>query len=112
MCKKDLERATDSLSGESAVKVIEEAGKVAVRSIEAICRSNKTALEERDTALKEVVATVAEAVGHFRGHGERHQATFSKLAESLEVTSHVEDAGELRRRLRQDVSNLRESVEV
>jgi len=112
MCKKDLERATDSLSGESAINVIEEAGKVAVRSIEAICRSNKTALEERDTALKDVVATVAEAVNHFKGHGERHQATFSKLAESLEVTSHVEDAGELRRRLRQDVSNLRESVEV
>jgi diguanylate cyclase (GGDEF)-like protein len=111
-CKKELERVTAPLTGEPAVTVIEEAGRVAVREMEAICRSNKAALAERDTALKDVVATVAEAVSHFKGHGERHQARFSKLAGSFEVLSHVEDAGELRRRLRDAVSNLRESVEV
>jgi diguanylate cyclase len=58
------------------------------------------------------VSTVSAAVSHFKGHGERHQAKFSKLAENFEVLSHVEDAGELRRRLREDVSKLRESVEV
>jgi diguanylate cyclase (GGDEF)-like protein len=111
-CKKELERVTAPLTGEPAVKAIEEAGTVALGLMDAICRSNKTALEERDIALKEVVSTVSAAVSHFKGHGERHQAKFSKLAENFEVLSHVEDAGELRRRLREDVSKLRESVEV
>jgi diguanylate cyclase (GGDEF)-like protein len=111
-CKKELEQVAASLTGEPGVKVIEEAGRVALREMEAICRSNKAALEERDTALKDVVATVAQAVSHFKGHGERHQARFGQLAESFEVLSHVEDACELRRRLREDVSRLRESVEM
>jgi diguanylate cyclase (GGDEF)-like protein len=111
-CKKEVQRVTAPLSGEPPVKAIEEMGAVALGLLEAICRSNKTALEERDIALKEVVASVAAAVSHFKGHGERHQAKFSKIAENFEVLSHVEDAGELRRRLREDVSKLRESVEV
>ena len=110
-CKKELERVTAPLTGAPAVKDIEEAGRVALREVEVISRSNKAALAERDTALKDVVATVAEAVSHFKGHGERHQAKFSKLAGSFEVLSHVEDAGELRRRLREAVSNFRQSVE-
>ena len=72
-CKKELERVTAPLTGAPAVKDIEEAGRVALREVEVISRSNKAALAERDTALKDVVATVAEAVSHFKGHGERHQ---------------------------------------
>ena len=76
-CKKELEQVTAPLAGEPAVKAIQEAGKVALREIDAICSSNRAALEERDTALKDVVATVAAAVTFFKGHGERHQAKFS-----------------------------------
>ena len=111
-CKREVERVIAPLTGEPAVKTIEEAGTVARGLMEAICRSNKTALEERDIALREVVTTVAAAVSHFKGHGERHQAKFSKLTENFEILSHIEDAGELRRRLREDVSKLRESVDV
>jgi diguanylate cyclase (GGDEF)-like protein len=111
-CKSEVERVIAPLTGEPAVKTIEEAGAVALSLMEAIRRSNKTALEDRDIALKEVVTTVAAAVSHFKGHGERHQAKFSMLTENFEVLSRIEDAGELRRRLREDVSKLRESVEV
>ena len=90
---------------------IEEAGKVSIQQVEEICRSNRVAMEERDAALKEVVESVAGAVGSFKGHGERHKSSLNKLADGFEALSRVEDIGELRRRLREDVSKLRQTVE-
>lgn len=106
-----LEKAAESLKGEPRAPEIEAAGSVAVQQVEEICKSNKVAIEERDAALKEVVETVAWAVNSFKNHGERHKTSLTKLADGFETLSKVEDVTELRRRLREDVALLRETVE-
>jgi diguanylate cyclase (GGDEF)-like protein len=110
-CRENLEKAADPLKGEPRVPEIENAGTVAVEQVDEICRSNKRAIEDRDAALKEVVETVAWAVGSIKGHGERHKSNLTRLADGFEALSRVEDVGELRRRLREDVTTLRETVE-
>jgi len=110
-CKEVLDRTMAALSGGPQIKLIDEAGRVALQQFEETCRTSRIAMEERDSALKEVVATVAGAVSHFKGQGERHQTCLSKLADGFDVLSNVQDATELRRRLLHDVSKLRESVE-
>jgi diguanylate cyclase (GGDEF)-like protein len=110
-CKQELEWATATLKDQPRVRAIDEAGKVALEQIEQICLSNKAALEERDAAVKDVVAMVAKAIGGLKGDGERHKSNLSKLADGFDALSRVEDATELRRRLRDDVGTLRQSVE-
>jgi diguanylate cyclase (GGDEF)-like protein len=110
-CRERLEQVAEPLKNEPRVPAIDEAGTVAVQQVDEICRSNKTAIEERDAALKEVVETVAWAVNSFKGYGERHKSSLSKLADGFESLSRVEDIGELRRRLKEDVSSLRDTVE-
>lgn len=110
-CRDNLEKAAEPLKGEPRVGEIDQAGAVAVQQVDEICRSNKIAIEERDAALKEVVETVAWAVSSFKGHGERHKSTLTRLADGFDALSRVEDVGELRRRLREDVTTLRETVE-
>jgi diguanylate cyclase (GGDEF)-like protein len=110
-CKEDIKRVTVPLAGDPPVTAIDEAGGVALQQIEEICLSNKAAFEERDAALKGVVATVAEAISHFKGHSERHQSKLGNLANDFDVLSRLEDATELRRRLNDNVFRLRESLE-
>ncbi len=107
-----LDKGTRSrLKGEPRVTEIDDAGTIAVQQIEEICKSNKAAMDERDVALKEVVETVAWAVGSFKSHGERHKTNLTRLADGFDSLSRVEDVGELRRRLREDVASLRATVE-
>jgi diguanylate cyclase (GGDEF)-like protein len=106
-----LGRVTALLKEGSSVEAIEETGRVSLRQIEEICEANKTAVEERDAALKEMVASVAAAVSSFRGQGERHNSNLSKVAEGFDALSRVEDVAELRRRLREDVHRLSRAVE-
>lgn len=110
-CKQTLALATGLLDNDAQSTLIEDAGKIAVHQIEQICQSNQTALEERDTAVKDVVTMVAKVIGSLKGNGETHKSNFAKLADELDVLSHVEDATELRRRLHKEVTNLRRSVE-
>lgn len=109
--RETLEEVTEPLKGEPRVPEIDAAGAASVRQLDEICKSNKAAIEERDGALKEVVETVAWAVNSFKGHGERHKTTLTRIADGFEALSRVEDVGELRRRLREDVAALRETVE-
>jgi diguanylate cyclase (GGDEF)-like protein len=106
-----LEKVAEPLKGAPRVPEIDSAGTAAVQQVDEICKSNKAAIEERDAALKEVVATVAWAIGSFKGHGERHKSNLTRLADGFEALSRVEDVGELRRRLREDVTALRDTVE-
>lgn len=111
-CRDALEKAVEPLKGEQPrVPEIQSAGAVAVQQVEAIHRSNKRAIEERDAALKEAVDTVAWAAASFKGHGERHKSSLHSLADGFEALARVEDVAELRRRLRQDVAALRDTVE-
>ena len=106
-----LEKAVEPLKREPRVPEIEAAGAAAVGQVEEICRSNRMAIEERDAALKEVVESLAAAASSFKGHGERHKSNLTRLADGFEALSKVEDLGELRRRLREDVAAFRETVE-
>jgi len=109
--REDLEKAAESFKSEPHVPEIDAVGALAVREVDEICKSNKIAIEERDGALKEVVETVAWAINSFKGHGERHKTSLTKLADGFETLSRVEDITELRRRLREDVAALRQTVE-
>jgi diguanylate cyclase len=91
-------------------ETIDEAGKLAFQQIDAICQSNRVAIEDRDTALKEVVASVAEAISGFRGNGARHESDLSRLADDFDSLSHVENVSDLRLRLRDTVLKLRETT--
>jgi len=110
-CKQNLAAVTAALRHLPRVRVIDEAGEVAAKQIEQICGANKAAIEERDAAVKDVVAMTAKAMSGLKGDGERHTSHLNTLADGFEALSHVEDVGELRRRLRDDVGALRETVE-
>lgn len=110
-CKQTLDQAAGAVTFGASTKEIEEAGKIAVAQLDAICRSNSQAMEQRDSALKEVVGTVAEVINGFKGHGERHTGNMEKIAGEFEALSRLEDVNELRRRLHDDIAKLRESVQ-
>ena len=110
-CRTVLEAAAEEIKGEPRVPDIDKAGIVAVEQVDEIYRSNKQAIDERDAALKEVVDTVSWAVSSFRGNGEKHKSNLTKLADGFEALSKVDDLGELRRRLHDEVGRLRETVE-
>jgi diguanylate cyclase (GGDEF)-like protein len=69
------------------------------------------AIQERDEALKDVVATVAGALNGLRGRGENRGTNLSRLADGFESLFSIQDAAELRRQLRENVGALRQSVE-
>ena len=110
-CKETLDRAALAVSFEASARDLDQAGKVAVTQLDAICGSNAEAIKQRDAALKEVVGTVAEVINGFKGHGERHNGKMEKIAVEFESLSHLEDANEIRRRLSEDVAKLKESVQ-
>jgi diguanylate cyclase len=110
--KENIEQVTAPLKDDPEVREIDEAGKGAVERIEEISRANKAVLAEFDATMKDVATTVAAAIGAFKGHGERHNSSLTKLADGFESLAKVEDVGELRRRLHEDVGKLRQSVEV
>lgn len=89
---------------------VEEAGTVAFQQIEAICHSNRTAIEDRDTAIKDVVASVAQAISGFRGNGERHESDLGRLADDFDSLTRVEDVTDLRLRLRHTICKLRDTA--
>ncbi len=110
-CKQNLAAVAASLRDLPRVRAIDEAGEIAAKEIEQICGANKAAIEERDAAVKDVVAMTAKAIGGLKGDGERHTSHLSTLADGFEALSRVEDVGELRRRLRDDVGALRQTVD-
>jgi diguanylate cyclase (GGDEF)-like protein len=110
--RETLEKAAARLKGEAQVPEIDAAGTAAVQQVDEICKSNRLAIEERDAALKEAVETVSWAISSFKGHGERHKSSLNRLADGFESLSRVEDVNELRRRLREDVTALRATVEL
>ncbi|MGP8246849.1 MAG: diguanylate cyclase domain-containing protein [Bryobacteraceae bacterium] len=112
VCRDNLERATVAFqSADIPVSVIEAAGRTCVDQVEAICAANKAAIDERDAALKEVVATVADAVSGFKGQGEKHKSALTQLADGFSELSHVEDVNLLRRKLREEVAKLHQCAE-
>ena len=110
-CEQNLELATGRLDGRPPLQAIEQAGKVAIQQIGQICCSNRAALEERETAVKDVVTMVAGAVSSLKGNGETQKSHLTRLAEEFDVLSHIEDPTELRRQIRQGVDNLRRSMD-
>lgn len=110
-CRDSLTMAGANLGTEPPVKAIVDAGQTALEQIEDICRSNESAIEERDCELKEVVAIMAAAIGGFKGSGERQTSSLSRLADGFEALSRVADGPELRRQLRSEIDRLRVSVE-
>jgi diguanylate cyclase (GGDEF)-like protein len=112
LCRANLERATVGFETvDLPVGVIEAAGKTCVDQVEAIYTANKAAIDERDAALKEVVATVADAVSGFKGQGEKHKSALTQLADGFSELSHVEDVNDLRRKLREEVIKLHQCAE-
>lgn len=109
--RENLEKVAEPLKNHPRLPEIDAAGTAAVKQVDEICKSNKAAIEERDAAIKEVVDTVAWAINSFKSNGERNKTSLTKLADGFESLSRVEDVGELRRRLREDVSALRQTVE-
>jgi diguanylate cyclase (GGDEF)-like protein len=110
-CRSELRRAADRLKSAPSRQEIDEAGATTLHQIDDICRSNQHAIEERDAALKDVVATVAGAVSGLKGRGERRESSLSRLADDFASLSNIGDAAELRRELRHRVTELRQSVE-
>ena len=110
-CKQSLEVVATSLSDMPRIRVIDEAGVMAAQQIEQICGANKAAIEERDAAVKDVVAMTAKAIGGLKGDGARNTSHLSTLAAGFEALSRVEDVSELRRRLCDEAGVLRQSVE-
>ena len=110
-CREELDQATAPVKNSPSTPEIETAGRVAMQQLDEICRSNRTALEERDAAIKDVVTAVSGAISSFRTHGERHNSSLTKVADDFEALSRINDVNELRRQLAEEVGRLRKSVE-
>jgi diguanylate cyclase (GGDEF)-like protein len=110
-CTADLERSTAQLNEEAPVKAIDEAAKIALQQLEVICTANRAALGERDAALKDAVAVFAGAINGFRGAGQRHNSSLSKLANNFDSLAQLEEVTELRRQLRTKAAELRHTAD-
>lgn len=110
-CREEWDKFTALLDNSPEVKNIDQSGKVALGQLEAIFHSNRAGIEERDAALKDVVTSVAEAISGFKGHGERHETNLSRLADEFDSLSRVDNVTEIRRRLQEQVSKLREAAQ-
>jgi diguanylate cyclase (GGDEF)-like protein len=92
-------------------QAINEAGQIVLDQLETIYQANRVGMEDRDAALKDLVASVADAVGSFKGHGERQETNLSRLADEFDSLSRVDDVSEIRRRLRDQVRKLRDTAQ-
>ncbi|MBS1854327.1 MAG: GGDEF domain-containing protein [Acidobacteria bacterium] len=110
-CKEELDGLASLIQETTEAKAIDEAGQVALSQVDVIYHANRTALAERDAALKDVVASVAEAISGFKGHGERHEGTLSRLADEFDSLARVDSVAEIRQRLRLQVGKLREAAQ-
>ena len=109
-CRENIEQLTAPLRDDPSAESIEAVGKVVVKQVEDIARSNQAAVDDFDRTMKDVVATVAAAISGFKGHGQRHESSLTKLADGFDALAKVEDIVVLRHRLREDVCALRQSV--
>jgi len=110
-CRQTLDQTAGAVHFEASAKDLDQAGKVAVGQLDAICRSNTEVIEQGDAALKEVVGTVAEVINGFKGTSERHSGKLDKIAVEFDSLSRLDDIQELHRRLHEDVARLKESVQ-
>src|ERR1017187_7723211 len=58
-CKDECDKFTALLDDAPAAQTIDQAGKIALVQLEAIYHSNRAGIEERDAALKDVVAWIS-----------------------------------------------------
>jgi diguanylate cyclase (GGDEF)-like protein len=110
-CKEDFNRVSALLRDNPSTDEIRSVGRSVVERVEEIGRTNKAALDDFDGTIRDVVATVAAAISGFKGHGQRHESSLTKLADGFDALARVDDVVELRRRLREDVLKLRQSAE-
>jgi len=109
--RENFAQLTRPLKDDPPPESIEEVGETVVKEVDEIARSNQATMDEFDSTMKDVVSTVAAAIGAFRGHGERHESSLSKVANGFESLARIEDVAELRCRLREEVVKMRQSVE-
>jgi len=109
-CRENLEPLATMLKDTPPVTGVDEARNIARQQVDLIFHSNRSALDDRDTALKDVVISVAQAISALRGYGERHGSNISKLADDFDTLSRIEDVSELRNRLHEHVSKLRQTA--
>jgi GGDEF domain-containing protein len=110
-CKEDAERLSGSLRESRGTREVEEASSAAVQQVEAIFCSNRAALEERDSALQDLVASVAVAMRVLKDSGQKHESNLAKAADDFDALSRVDNIVDLRGKLRQYVARLREAAE-
>jgi len=110
-CGQKIEQAAATLKSSPPLAAIQSARNLSLHQIDQICAANQAAFDERDAAVKDVVAMVAKAIGGIKCDGERQNSTLASLADGFEALSRVEDVHELRRRLKDDVHELRKTVE-
>jgi diguanylate cyclase (GGDEF)-like protein len=110
-CKREVEQLAAALRDNPGAGDVEEASYVAVQQVETIFRSNRAAMEERDSALQDVVTSVAAAMKVFKDSGQRHETNLGKVADEFDALSHVEDIAILRKRLKLHVAGLRQATE-
>jgi diguanylate cyclase (GGDEF)-like protein len=110
-CAQKIEQAAATLKSRASLAAIQGARELSLHQIDQICAANQAAFDERDAAVKDVVAMVAKAIGGIKCDGERQNSTLASLADGFEALSRVEDVHELRRRLKDDVHALRKTVE-
>lgn len=110
-CGQQVEQSAAALKGRLPMAAIESVGHLSLHQIDQICAANQAAFDERDAAIKDVVAMVAKAIGGLKCDGERQNSILASLADGFESLSHVDDVHELRRRLKDDVHALRKTVD-
>lgn len=110
-CKAEAEHLGAMLRDTPKVEDVQEASYVAQQQVDIIFRSNRAAFEERDSALQDVVTSVATALKVFSDGGRRHQTNLSRMADDFEALSHTEDMAALRKSLKVHVAKLREAAE-
>ena len=110
-CEHRFERAAASLKSGRHPADVQSTRQILLNQIARICAANQAAFTERDSAVKDIVAMVAKAIGGIRCDGDRQNATLAGLADGFEALSRVDDVQELRRRLKNDVLSLRNTVE-
>lgn len=110
-CSQKVEQAAATLKSRPPLSAIHGARDLSVGQIGQICAANQAAFDERDAAVKDVVAMVAKAIGGIKCDGERQNSTLASLADGFDSLSRVEDVNELRRRLKDDVQAMRKTVD-
>ncbi len=112
LCGQKVEQTAATLSkGRPEMAAVQTAGQLSLQQIDQICAANQAAFDERDAAVKDVVAMVAKAIGGIKCDGERQNSVLASLADGFESLSRIDDVQELRRRLKDDVHALRKTVD-